>query len=82
MGNKGVWDAFAMIFQFGINMIVPIAICVALGVWLGNRFDISWIVIPLFFVGALAKVTNIFKLAKRKKKKKDKRKVSNVKKNQ
>ena len=82
MGNQGVWDAFAMIFQFGINMIVPIAICVALGVWLGNRFDISWIVIPLFFVGALAGFTNIFKLAKRIGQQKDKRKVSNVKKNQ
>ena len=82
MGNKGVWDAFAVIFQFGINMIVPIAICVALGVWLGNRFDISWIVIPLFFVGALAGFTNIFKLAKRIGQQKDKRKVSNVKKNQ
>ena len=60
MDNKGVWDAFAMIFQFRINMIVPIPLSVALVVSLGNRFDISWIVIPLVFVGSLAGFTNIF----------------------
>ena len=60
-----VWDALIMVFQFGINMLVPIYICTFLGVWLGNKFDISWIVIPLFFVGAIAGGNNIYKMSKK-----------------
>lgn len=60
-----VWDALIMVFQFGINMLVPIFICTFLGVWLGNKFDISWIVIPLFFVGAIAGGNNIYKMSKK-----------------
>ncbi|MDY3795097.1 MAG: AtpZ/AtpI family protein [Agathobacter sp.] len=60
-----VWDAFIMVFQFGINMLVPIFICTFLGVWLGKKFDISWIVIPLFFVGAIAGGNNIYKMSKK-----------------
>ena len=54
-----------MVFQFGINMLVPIFICTFLGVWLGKKFDISWIVIPLFFVGAIAGGNNIYKMSKK-----------------
>ena len=60
-----VLDALIMVFQFGINMLVPIFICTFLGVWLGKKFDISWIVIPLFFVGAIAGGNNIYKMSKK-----------------
>ena len=60
-----VWDALIMVFQFGINMLVPIFICTFLGVWIGKKFDISWIVIPLFFVGAIAGGNNIYKMSKK-----------------
>lgn len=59
-----VMQSFAMVSQFGINMIVPIALCVALGVWIGDKYDMDWIVIPLFFMGALAGFTNIYRMAK------------------
>lgn len=62
--KNDVMKAASMISQFGINMIVPIALCVALGVWLGDKFDMDWIVIPLFFMGALAGYTNIYKVAR------------------
>ena len=35
------------------------------GVWLGKRYDIPIITVPLFVVGALAGFTNIFKMAKK-----------------
>ena len=54
-----------LILQFGINMIVPIVMCTMLGVWLGEKYDISWITIPLFIMGALAGFTNIFKMARK-----------------
>ena len=57
-------ESFSMVLQFGLNMIVPIAMCIALGVWIGDKYDMDWIVIPLFFVGALAGYTSIFKMVK------------------
>lgn len=78
--KEDVGKAASMVSQFGINMIVPIALCVVLGVWLGNKFDIDWIVIPLFFMGVLAGYTNIYKTAKQFMKK-DTKKENDVKKN-
>lgn len=62
---KYVWDALIMVYQFGINMLVPIFICTFIGVWIGKKIDIDWIVIPLFFVGALAGANNIYKMSKK-----------------
>ncbi len=63
--KKSVYRSLALITQFGINMLVPIFLCVALGVYLGDKFGINWITIPLFAVGALAGFRNIFMMAKK-----------------
>lgn len=80
--NKNeIVESFSMVLQFGLNMIVPIALCIALGVWIGDKFDMDWIVIPFFFIGALAGYTSIFKMVKQYLKKVEKRakKEKNVK---
>ena len=61
---REITESFSMVLQFGLNMIIPIAMCIALGVWIGDKYDMDWIVIPLFFVGALAGYTSIFKMVK------------------
>lgn len=63
--DQQVWEALVMVFQFGINMIVPICMCVLVGVWIGSKTGLDWIVVPLFFVGALAGGNNIYKMSKR-----------------
>ena len=63
--NRKIFQSLTLILQFGINMIVPIVMCTMLGVWLGEKYDISWITIPLFIMGALAGFTNIFKMARK-----------------
>ena len=80
---REITESFSMVLQFGLNMIVPIAMCIALGVWIGDKYDMDWIVIPLFFVGALAGYTSIFKMVKQYLTKIDKRakKEKDVKKN-
>lgn len=80
MKDRQVWDALVLVFQFGINMLVPIALCMALGIWIGEKTGITWIVIPLFFMGALAGFTNIFRMAKKVYDRKRKRNIKNVKK--
>lgn len=63
--DKSVYRSLALITQFGINMLVPIFLCFFLGLWLDQKFQTSWWVIVLFFVGALAGFRNIYKLAKK-----------------
>ena len=63
--NKQIFDALIMVFQFGINMIVPIFICTLLGVWIGKKTGMDWITVPLFFLGVLAGANNIYRMAKK-----------------
>ena len=56
--QKKVFQSLTLILQFGLNMIVPIVLCMMFGIWLGRKYDILWITIPLF-------VTNIYKMAKK-----------------
>ena len=63
--NQKIFQCLTLILQFGLNMIVPIFMCTMLGVWLGRKYGIPVITVPLFIVGALAGFTNIFKMAKK-----------------
>ena len=63
--TRQVMDALVLVFQFGINMIVPIFLCCMLGIWIGKKTGISWMMIPFFFIGALAGGTNVYRMAKR-----------------
>lgn len=59
-----VMQSLAMVMQFGLNMIVPICIMTALGVWLDGKLGTSWITIILFVMGAVAGGQNIYRMAK------------------
>ncbi|MCH5333953.1 MAG: AtpZ/AtpI family protein [Agathobacter sp.] len=63
--NREVVQALILVLQFGINMLVPIFMCSMLGIWIGNRTGISWMMVPFFFVGALAGGTNVYRMAKK-----------------
>ena len=63
--NKNVYQALTMITQFGINMLVPIFVCSFVGIFLDWKFGTSFWMVTLFFVGALAGFTNVFRFAKR-----------------
>ena len=62
--QKEVFQNFSLVLQFGITMIVPILICTFLGIFLDRLLGTSFIVIILFFMGALAGFRNIFILAR------------------
>lgn len=64
-GDGRVWEALALVMQFGIHMIVPIFMCLFLGLWIDRKAGTSYWVIILFFMGALAGFTNIYKLARK-----------------
>lgn len=63
--NREVVQSFAMVMQFGINMLVPILACTLFGAWLGEKLNISWLALPFFVIGALAGMRNVFVFARR-----------------
>lgn len=63
--DKSVYRSFALITQFGINMLVPICMMTALGIYLDKRLETSFLMIVLFFAGAIAGGQNVYRLAKR-----------------
>ncbi len=57
---RPVHRAMAMISQFGINMIVPICLTSAIGIWLDEKLGTSYWMVVLFFVGAIAGFRNVY----------------------
>lgn len=57
---RPVLRAMAMISQFGINMIVPICLMSAFGIWLDGKLGTSYWMVVLFFVGAVAGFRNVY----------------------
>ncbi len=62
--HNSVFQALSMVSQFGISMVVPIALCCALGYFLDKRLGTSFFFIILFFVGAAAGAWNVYKMVK------------------
>ena len=61
--NGKVIRAFSMILQFSLFLLVPICGLSALGYFLDRHFGTKWIMIVLFFIGAIAGFQNIFRFA-------------------
>ena len=59
--KKSVYKSFAMISQVGIAMLVPIFLCCMLGLFLEKK--LGWpAFIPMFILGALAGMRNVYVL--------------------
>lgn len=63
--KKGVFRSLILVTQFGISMLVPILLCTLIGAYIGDRFNIPIITVPLFLIGALAGFRNIYIMAKK-----------------
>ena len=63
--NKTLYRALVMITQFGVNMLVPIFLCSFAGMYLDRKLGTNIWMVALFFVGALAGFTNVFRFARK-----------------
>lgn len=61
--KRSVYHTFALISQLGISMVIPILLCVWLGQYLENKFNIP-VFIPLLILGVLAGCRNVYILVK------------------
>ena len=57
--DKEVYRSLTLITQFGINMLVPIFLCTFLGIFIDKKLGTNFIVIIMFFLGAIAGARNI-----------------------
>ena len=69
--DRSVIETLTLITQFGINMLVPILFCSFLGIFLDRRLGTNFIMIILFFIGAISGGYNVYRMSKRYMKKDD-----------
>lgn len=62
--EKNVFRALTLITQFSISMLVPIFLCLFLGMFIDKKAGTSCWAVILFFAGALAGFRNIYIMAK------------------
>lgn len=55
--HKSVFKSFFLVTQLGISVMVPIALCVAVGVLIDRHFG-TWWIIPLLIIGFAAGIRN------------------------
>lgn len=61
--KKEVYRSLSVITQLGISVMVPIFLCLMLGIWLDKKFS-TWFTIPLLVLGILAGGRNAYIMAK------------------
>ena len=61
--DSRVLRSLSLVMQFGINMLVPIAMTTILGYWLDQKLGTRFLVILFFFIGAIAGFQNIYRMA-------------------
>ncbi len=62
--NKSVFATLALISQLGISMVVPVLLCVWIGVKIDDKFGTS-LTVWLIVVGVLAGARSVYALVKR-----------------
>ena len=60
--NKEVFRNLTLITQLGIQMLTPVFLCVAIGVFIDNRFS-TYFTLPLLILGIMAGARNTYILA-------------------
>lgn len=57
--------AAAYLTQFGLNMVSPIVLCIVIGLWLKNKFNLgSWLMIVAILLGVAASFLNMITFIK------------------
>lgn len=62
--KKETLQAFSLITQLGLVMIVSIGMTSALGIWLDRRFGTGFFTVIFFFIGAVAGGQGAYRMIK------------------
>ncbi len=58
--NRDTFHALTMILHLGITMMVPIFLCLVVGIWLARLFSADWLVLLFLLLGILAGFRNAY----------------------
>ena len=61
--KKSVYTTFALVSQLGISMIVPVFLCIFIGVKLEEKVDFPFTIL-FIILGILAGIRNVYALVK------------------
>lgn len=62
--NRDVARALMLVTQLGVNMLVPIFLCLFVGQWLDKKLGTQFITIVFIFVGILTAYRNFYVVLK------------------
>lgn len=62
--NREVANAFVMVLQLGINIIVPILLCTAVGLFLTKTFGSKGFTIGGILIGVIAAINGAYRYLK------------------
>lgn len=65
MENRKLIQILFLVTQIAFSMLAPIVLCAVLGIWLGKKSGISWLILVFLAVGILAGFRNTYKLLKK-----------------
>lgn len=58
--THNVLKALALISQLGINMLVPIVMCLFIGIWLDDKFETGFFIFIFIILGFLAAYKSLY----------------------
>ena len=62
--NRDVTKALMLVTQLGVNMLVPIFLCLFVGQWMDQKWDTQFWTIVFIFVGILTAYRNFYVVIK------------------
>ena len=57
--KHGIGQAIVMITQLSINMLVPVFMCLFIGIWLDKRLGTGWLTLVFLILGIMASIHHV-----------------------
>ena len=58
--KHGIGQAIVMITQLSINMLVPVFMCLFIGIWLDKQLGTGWLTLVFLILGIMASISSMF----------------------
>ena len=58
--KHGIGQAIVMITQLSINMLVPVFMCLFIGIWLDKRLGTGWLTLVFLILGIMSSIRSMF----------------------
>ena len=60
--KHGIGQAIVMITQLSINMLVPVFMCLFIGIWLDKRLSTGWLTLVFLILGIMGGIRGVYSL--------------------